>query len=106
MLYADLKPTSPTSKTSHHKQHDLCYICDDRDKRNVFLDFTAEKKRRQKEYDDMMWDYQRKTKEMGNLKDSLCRKRWYDYNKGQAAFNWDKATKQVRIRFKALCSYI
>jgi len=75
---------------------DLCSLCDERDKRNVFLEFTAEKKRRQKEYEDMMLDYQRKKKEMDDLKDSLVKKSTQEYTKEQSCYNWNVADKKVR----------
>lgn len=78
----------------------MCYVCDQRDKRNIFIDFTAEKRRRQKEYDDMMWDYQRKKKEMGDLKDCLARRVSREYSRQQANFNWSVANEKV---FTFLC---
>ena len=71
-------------------------MCDERDKRNIILDFTAEKKRRQKEYEDMMWDYQRKKKEMDDLKETLVNKSLREYTKEQSSFNLKLADKKVR----------
>lgn len=76
---------------------DLCYACAQREKRNVYVDLSSERKKRHQRYDQLMWDYQKRKNYIAMQREQEAKREAIQYSKCRASYNLDKANEKVGI---------
>ena len=74
---------------------ELCYFCHQRNKRNVFVDTTEEKKAREEQYEKILHEYQQKKHRLANARENDARTRAFQYAKDASKQNLESGLRKV-----------
>lgn len=74
---------------------ELCYFCHQRNKRNVYVDISEEKKAKELQYEKILHEYQDKKHHLTVANDVKAKKMSQLYAEDAATYNFELAQKKV-----------
>lgn len=95
IIIVDMNPSCSHNTVAGQE---LCYFCHQRNKRNVYIDISDEKKARELQYEKILQDYQDKKRLLASARDREVKKVSGLFAKDASSHNFSRGQSKVSIK--------